>query len=534
MSTIHNEILDVEQQVTRCRTWWVRVGFVPLVGVFLMGAGCPEDPDTQADVRPNTIVNVRAAPEIIVMVPGDRAEVTLDTTTNNTQGRTIPAGIEYAVTIDPAKVATVEDVAMLSVDGSVATDTRPQLANLTIETSNLTEPGIYEFSISVLDLGSGFRIGEHGRLQVVIIPTDGAIRTAKVSKIAAGLTHTLALLDDGSVWGWGHNDFGQLGDGTRVDRSAPVRVVDLDDVPIRSIAAGDNISVALGANGRVYAWGSDERRQLAATQSQASDCSTAFSSIRDLLADRAVVRPITVETDNGCIQAHAIAAGADHILVLTADGVFGFGHNDHGELATEVPGDLDQAQTGKLMKDLPDLPIAIAAAGNSSFALLPGGEVWGWGENIWGQLGVVAGADVMRPRDVGFATNIDLIAPGAGFVIARRRGESGLVSWGANASGQLGNGTKIGRDVPMQTATDLSISQLAAGERHAIATLADGTVYAWGDNQWGQLGVTTVEPSQTTPLAVPLTGINGIAAGAAHSLTRHEACGTLWSFGQNT
>jgi hypothetical protein len=83
-------------------------------------------------------------------------------------------------------------------------------------------------------------------------------------------------------------------------------------------------------------------------------------------------------------------------------------------------------------------------------------------------------------------------------------------------------------------ATHLPITQLAAGDRHVVATLPDGTVYTWGDNLAEQLGGSTTNFRALAPLIVPrLTGMSGIAAGAFHSLTRYNSCGTLWSWGRN-
>lgn len=531
-----------------CRTerkWWLRAAFVPLAAAFLSGAGCPESSDTQSTDQepieaPDTILNVQV-PDTVVMAAGDLAEVDVDIATNNTRGRELPTGLTYRAALAQSyqKAGAPPFDPVFSFDSSVATQEHPRLARLSIQTPAGSEPGIYRVSVVALSPPLGFVFGPVAYVRIVVIPSGGDIRTDRVLQMAGGRAHTLALLEDGTAWAWGDNQYGQLGDGTLIDRSAPVRVA--LDVPIAAVAAGSNHSVALTQDGDVYTWGANDRGQLGETRRWATDaCPPGYFVVEEhrenffvprIVITKAVKRDATCDYRAPTLQASAIAAGADHTLALTANGVMSFGFDNHGQLGEQHKD--DGTELVKTVTGLPGRPTTIAAAGDSSFALYANGEVWGWGDNATGQLGIAAGTDVLLPREVAFTGDVQLLAPGSGFVVARRRAEPGFISWGANAWGQLGDGTTSGRDTPMQVATNLPVYQLAAGGNHAIATLQDGRVYAWGNNFRGQLGAATPDTTQTAPIAVPISGMLGVAAGAEHSLTRNESCGTLWSFGQN-
>lgn len=226
-------------------------------------SACPSE-DSETTESPTVSLNVRA-PETVVMVASDRTEVELDLTTNNTMGRELPSGFTYQVSLDSRYDGTPSvpsSVAQFSVDTGMATAQRPRLAQLTITTGADVEPGVYDYRVAAAgDTPAGFTLNPPDLMRLVIVPTGGSIKTARVSQVAAGVAHTLVVVDDGSVWAFGDNRQGQLGDGTLIDRSVPAQVQDFDG-PIRTVAAGRNHSVALGENGRVYTWGANDRDQL--------------------------------------------------------------------------------------------------------------------------------------------------------------------------------------------------------------------------------------------------------------------------------
>jgi len=179
--------------------------------------------------------------------------------------------------------------------------------------------------------------------------------------LAAGGTHSLALRADGTVWAWGWNDQGQLGDGTDTDRHTPVRVRGLTDVV--AVAAGRAHSLALRADGTVWAWGSNEDGELG----DGTD------------TDRHT--PVKVP---GLSDVVAVAARDWHSLALRADGtVWAWGNNRFGQLGDGT--DTDR-HTPVKVPGLTDV-VAVAAGEYHSLALRADGTVWAWGRNGYGQLG---------------------------------------------------------------------------------------------------------------------------------------------------
>src|SRR5206468_1644563 len=185
-----------------------------------------------------------------------------------------------------------------------------------------------------------------------------------VTAIAAGSYHGLALKEDGTVWAWGDNGYGQLGDGTTVASSSiPVRVKVLSGVT--AIAAGSTFSLALVSDGTVWGWGQNQNGQLA----QAAIHST--------------TTPVRVGDVGGV---SAIAAGEFHTLALMQDGtVWAWGGNSTGALGD----DATRGQNTPAPAPVRGLAgvRAIAAGGVFSAALKADGTVWAWGDNAHGQLG---------------------------------------------------------------------------------------------------------------------------------------------------
>jgi hypothetical protein len=208
-----------------------------------------------------------------------------------------------------------------------------------------------------------------------------------VKAIAAGDSHSLALMSDGTIRAWGANDLGQLGDGSTLQRSTPVKVTGSNGQGVLSgiiaIAAGGQFSLALSVQGVVFAWGANDRGQL---------------GNQTVVGQSAI--PVRVHTLTGpeltTVGIKAIAAGSAHGLALAADGfVWSWGWNNRGQL-----GDLTTInRSGAVLvhnksKRLLGYVKAIAAGGAlpddgaHNLALRADGNVWGWGWNAVGQLGL--------------------------------------------------------------------------------------------------------------------------------------------------
>ena len=298
-----------------------------------------------------------------------------------------------------------------------------------------------------------------------------------VIAITAGFYHSLAVRSDGSVWAWGYNTSGQLGDGTLTNRATPVQVQGLTNVT--AIAAGHDHSLALRSDGSVWAWGWNASRQL-------GDGTTTNRSI-----------PVQVQ---GPTSVTAIAAGHDHSLALRSDGsVWAWGLNNYGQLGD---GTTLQRSTPVQVQGLTSVT-AIAAGYSHSLAVRSGGSVWAWGYNIYGQLGNGTLTNRSTPGQVQGLTNVTAIAAGSYHAVAVRS-DGSVRAWGSNTYGQLGDGTLTNRSTPVQVQGLTSVTALAAGVYYSLALRSDGSVRAWGYNVLNQLGDGTTT-NRSTP--VPVLGL---------------------------
>ncbi len=345
--------------------------------------------------------------------------------------------------------------------------------------------------------------------------------------IAAGSQHALVLQANGSVWAWGFNHDGQLGDGTDVNRPAPVQVLKPGSGVIQ-IAAGKFYSLALKKDGSVWAWGDNQWGQLG----DGTD----------------VNRPAPVQVLTPGSSVVSIAAGEDFAYALKQDGsVWAWGYNSAGP---EGPY-LSIGPLGPITVDPGGTPhyyvrspfqllsarsgiVEIGAGGNFAIARKADGSVWGWGHNDFGQL---AGGGV----NVSQWPQAKLLEPDAG-VVALAAGHrhsialqanGGAWTWGDNRKGQLGDRTTDNKAVPLQVLVpDPAAIQIAAGKFYSLALKKDGSVWAWGDNTKGQLGDGTTD-NKLFPVQVlaPGSGVVAIAAAGSGSVAL-KADGSIWQWGE--
>jgi alpha-tubulin suppressor-like RCC1 family protein len=292
--------------------------------------------------------------------------------------------------------------------------------------------------------------------------------------VAAGSLHTLVLRSDGSVWSWGYNWYGQLGDGTTTQRTDPVLVLGLSNVI--AIAAGDNHSVALASDGRVWTWGRNTNGQL-------GDGSTSGAT-----------QPILVTT---LTSITAVGAGWDHTLAVKNDGTaWAWGLNTNGQL-----GDASTTQrTSPVQMTGVTGATAVAAGSTHSLILKSDGTLRACGNNFYGQIG--DGTNTQRTSTVAVNVLTNVVSIAAGQLSSYARKSDGTVwGWGANGSGQLGDGTTTGRNTPTQASSLSGIGLLGAGQEHALGVTTTGVVWSWGANAWGQIGDGTTV-GRPTPVAI--------------------------------
>ena len=310
---------------------------------------------------------------------------------------------------------------------------------------------------------------------------------SRIVQIAAGEYHSLALFSDGSLYAWGNNEDGRLGDGTTTSRNAPTLI----GTGYTAIAAGYNHSLALKGSA-LYAWGHNEDGRL-------GDGTTTSRNAPTLIG--------TGYT--------AIAAGYNHSVALKVSALYAWGNNDSGQLGD---GTTVERHTPILISTG---YTALAAGGYYSLAL-KGGALYAWGNNEDGRLG--DGTTTSRNAPTLIGTGYTAIAAGYSHSVALKG--SALYTWGWNYSGQLGDGTTVERHTPILIST--GYTAIATGDYHSVA-LKGGALYAWGYNEVGQLGDgTTVE--RHTPILIS-TGNTAIATGGYHSLALKGSA--LYAWGHN-
>ncbi|QJD87334.1 RCC1 domain-containing protein [Cohnella herbarum] len=309
----------------------------------------------------------------------------------------------------------------------------------------------------------------------------------------------------GSIYTWGNNIYGQLGDGSTTARSTPGL---LSVQGATQVSNGEFHNLELNADGTVSAWGYNAYGQL-------GDGTTLNRTA-----------PIDVPTLTNVIS---IKAGHYHSLALKSDGtVWAWGYNNSGQL-----GDGSIANRGAPVQvaGLSNI-VAIAAGGYHSFALKSDGTLWAWGANNAGQLGDHGTVNRLTPVQVPGLSNIEAIDASVGHSIALKK-DGTVWSWGYNNSGQLGDGTTINRSSPVQVIGINKVTAIAAGGYHSVAVRTNGTVFAWGANDKGQIGDGTLIGRTVPTQVLNLTDMKTVGAGLYHTLAAKYNDGSVWAWGDN-
>jgi alpha-tubulin suppressor-like RCC1 family protein len=336
--------------------------------------------------------------------------------------------------------------------------------------------------------------------------------------IAAGNSHTCALVGNSGVQCWGDNVSGQLGNGLTTGGFQRVFVRDLTS-GVQAIAAGASHTCAI-VNGGAKCWGQNKHGQLG--NGQTGD------NVNSLI-------PADVSELSHGVQ--AIAGGDLHTCAIVNGAAKCWGNNDFGQLGDGGPSNTDRATPQPVSNILSGVQ-AIGAGGSHSCAVV-GGAALCWGYNGNGQLGnATAGNPIPGDSNVpvqvtGLTSGVQAIATGTLHTCAIVDG--GVKCWGDNSSGQLGTGaTDVNLRSPAAVPTLASgVQAIAAGASYTCALLSDGTVRCWGNNRSGRLGIDSTMQVVLTPtqVATITNSLNLIVAGSRHACT--DSRGTVWCWGDN-
>ena len=350
-----------------------------------------------------------------------------------------------------------------------------------------------------------------------------------VKQMALGNEHTLILTSNNKLYVSGNNQYGQLGLGDNEKRSTLTEVSSdyYNNKTIKQIAAGVNHSLILTEDGEVYAFGRNDKGQLGLGDRNDRNVPTKLNSSN---------------YDNKKII--QVSIGAAHSLILTEDGkIYSFGDNSTGQLGLGnvlgkiVPTKIDSSHYGN--KKI----VQVIAGGAHSFILTEDGEVYAFGNNGFGRLGLGDSNIRKVPTKIdsshyGNKKIVQVIAGGAhSFVITE---DNDIYVFGYNGNGQLGLNDTVNRDIPTKLDStnydNKTITQITAGGYHTLIRTTDGEVYAFGNNGFGQLGLGDNE-KRLVPIKLDSANYDNksvvqIAAGGFHSaiLTSNSK---IYTFGQN-
>ena len=334
-----------------------------------------------------------------------------------------------------------------------------------------------------------------------------------------GAAHTPAICTDGTLWAWGDSPLGQLGLGDTIRRSSPTQVGSL--TTWSSVFGTVRNTLATGIDGTLWAWGSNNAGQL---------------GMGDTVSRSSPVQVGTLTTWSGIL-----AGGYNFSATTRTDGtLWAWGYNSSGQLGV---GD-------KILRSSPTqigaLTTWLTVSGSSlnTFAIRTNGTLWAWGDDTFGQLGLGSTTSYSSPVQVGTLTTWSSVAGGSdatgdagvGYFTTAIRTDGTFWVWGVNTNGQLGLGDTISRSSPTQVGTANAWTVAGGGgaaDSGAISyTIPNTSLWTWGSNTYGQLGLGDTNLRSSPVQIGALTTWSAISGGLLHFVGLRQD-GTLWSWGHN-
>ena len=358
--------------------------------------------------------------------------------------------------------------------------------------------------------------------------------SADVVSIWGGARGTVILKSDGTVWTWGANADGKLGigDTTTLRILVPVEVHGMGNISylnsIKAIMGGEEHNVALNADGTVWSWGWNAIGQLGngTTNDAATPVQTGLTAIP----------PLTSVTRLGGRPYFTLAVKADGTVWGWGMNRYGqMGNGTSGMVPVTIPVQVNNSGPGGIINN----PIEVTCGYTYGAALALNGTVWTWGTGSFGQLGAGPRITSYMPVQVTGLSNVTAISSGWAHMLALKS-DGTVWSWGLNAHGEVGDGTAMNRSNAVQVLNVSNIVAVSGGDDHSSALAADGTVWKWGQNDVGELGNgTTNNLANPVPAKIlvdafgaPFTNIVMVSARDYHNIAV-KADGSVWMWGAN-
>ena len=333
-------------------------------------------------------------------------------------------------------------------------------------------------------LGDGTTVNKSSPIQI------GA---SSWSIVSGGLEHTLALNSVGQLYAWGGNTFGQLGDNTSINKSSPVQIGTSSWTQIK---AGISHSVAVRIDGALFTWGSNSFGQLG-------------RGLDTLPLN--VSSPVQVGTSSWTFA----TTDRETAYAIRSDGaLFGWGLNNLGQIgnnAVNISGVMSWTQ--------------VIVGSQYGMGLRSDGGIFVWGQNDGGRIAGVVGSR-SSPVQIGTSSWTQIAGP---FVCAAIRTDGALFTWGNNLYGQLGDGTIVNKSSPVQIGTS-SWTQVSCGISHTMAIRSDGALFGWGAG--GYVGDNTTI-ARSSPVQIGTSSWTQVKGGGSHTVAIRSG-GSIFSWGADT
>ncbi|WP_298391469.1 MopE-related protein, partial [Flavobacterium sp.] len=321
------------------------------------------------------------------------------------------------------------------------------------------------------------------------------------SKIETGYYNSVAIKTNGTLWTWGANESGQLGNGTTLASTVPIQVG--TDTNWIECTQGGSFTLALKSNGTLWAWGRGSEGQLGNGTFSASSL------------------PIQIGTDTNWIK---VCAGLEQTIALKSNGtLWSFGKGNNGQLglgsAITSIGVPQQIGTNTTWIDI-NFTYGHAVAKRAN------GTIWAWGKNFSGELGINTTTNTFLPTQIGTATDWKSISVGVEHTMALKSNGT-LWAWGRNIYGNYGNGTTTQSNVPLQIGTETNWSKVIAGFTYTLAFNDATGLNVWGSNLAGAVFGTGNANSSTIPVALGSCTVNNLNPPTATAIQVYAGSSTL-------
>ena len=327
------------------------------------------------------------------------------------------------------------------------------------------------------------------------------------TQVVGGGYHTVAIKSDGSLWAWGKNIYGQLGDGTFENKLRPVRIG--NDSDWEYVSAGSEHTVAIKKDGTLWAWGQNLYGQVG--DDTYTDCNV----------------PKRISADKNW---KTISAGSIFNLALKTDGsMWSWGWNDHYELGN---GNTFNLTVPTMVGRSFDWD-SVSASTLSATAIKTDNSIWSWGANVEGSLGAVTLQFQVEPAQIGTTIFNYKTTSSGGFTSMNIKLDGTLWGWGFNGYGTVGNGTSSNVSVPTKIGNDHDWAIAVTSTSTTRAIKNNGSLWVWGKNDIGQLGDGTTQ-NRNVPVRIAENTVWKTISGRRDFTVALDTDNGLWAWGDNS